>query len=84
MMIFLPLYFWYNHQKETEEPVMLLARSIAKKALSTAHDANPGPWAAHSRYVAQACEAIALRCPTWMPPMLISTACFTTLDGTPV
>ena len=42
---------------------MLLTRSLAEKALEYAHEANPGPWADHSRYVAQACENIAKRCP---------------------
>ena len=42
---------------------MLLTRLIAEKALEDAHAANPGPWADHSRYVAQACENIAKRCP---------------------
>ena len=42
---------------------MLLTRSIAEKSLEYAHDANPGPWADHSRYVAMACENIAKRCP---------------------
>ena len=42
---------------------MLLTRSVAEQALKDAHNANPGPWADHSRYVAQACETIAKRCP---------------------
>ena len=42
---------------------MLLTRSIAEKALEYAHENNPGPWADHSRYVAQACENIAGHCP---------------------
>ena len=42
---------------------MLLTRSIAEKALEQAYDSNPGPWADHSRYVAQACERIAACCP---------------------
>ena len=42
---------------------MLLTRTIAEKALEKAHNANPGPWADHSRYVALACERIAARCP---------------------
>ena len=42
---------------------MLLTRFFAEKALEDAHAANPGPWADHSRYVAQACENIAKRCP---------------------
>ena len=42
---------------------MLLTRSLAEKALEYAHDANPGPWADHSRYVARACENIAKYCP---------------------
>lgn len=41
---------------------MLLTRSIAEDALRQAHEANPGPWADHSRYVALACENIAKRC----------------------
>ena len=41
---------------------MLLTRTIAEKALEDAHNANPGPWADHSRYVALACENIAKRC----------------------
>ena len=42
---------------------MLLTREIAEKALAQAHNAKPGPWADHSRYVAMACENIAKRCP---------------------
>ena len=33
---------------------MMLTRLIAEKALEEAYAANPGPWADHSRYVAQA------------------------------
>ena len=42
---------------------MLLTPSIAELALKEAHTANPGPWADHSRYVAQACYLIAQHCP---------------------
>ena len=42
---------------------MLLTRTIAEKALEDAHNANPGPWANHSRYVALACKNIAELCP---------------------
>ena len=42
---------------------MLLTRSIAEKTLESAYASNPGPWADHCRYVAQACENIARRCP---------------------
>lgn len=42
---------------------MLLTRYLAESALQEAYAANPGPWADHSRYVAQACEAIAQGCP---------------------
>ena len=42
---------------------MLLTRFTAENALREAEAANPGPWADHARYVAQACENIALRCP---------------------
>lgn len=35
----------------------------AETALAEAHSSNPGPWADHSRYVAQACRNIARRCP---------------------
>lgn len=38
-------------------------RKTAEAALVQAAAANPGPWEAHSRYVARACEAIAARCP---------------------
>lgn len=38
-------------------------RKTAETALVQAAASNPGPWEAHSRYVAQACEAIAARCP---------------------
>ena len=33
------------------------------RCLEQAHEANPGPWADHSRYVAQACYLIAQHCP---------------------
>lgn len=42
---------------------MQLTRTLAQNALEEAWRANPGPWADHSRYVAQACENIAARCP---------------------
>lgn len=42
---------------------MLLTRYIAETALLEACLSNPGPWADHSRYVAQACENIAKGCP---------------------
>lgn len=48
---------------------MLLTRSIAEAALESAHAANPGPWADHSRYVAQACHRIAAGCPGLDPEM---------------
>lgn len=38
-------------------------RKTAETALTQAAASNPGPWEAHSRHVAQACEAIAARCP---------------------
>ena len=37
-------------------------RKTAEAALSWAEEQNPGPWSAHSRYVAQACGCIASRC----------------------
>ena len=42
---------------------MLLTRYTAENALREAQVTNPGPWADHSRYVAQACENIVKRCP---------------------
>lgn len=42
---------------------MLLSRYTAESALEEALSQNPGPWGDHSRYVAQACQAIAHRCP---------------------
>lgn len=42
---------------------MMLTRSIAQRALEEAYEANPGPWADHSRYVALACRNIAACCP---------------------
>lgn len=38
-------------------------RAEAEAALREAERMNPGAWVAHSRYVAQACEAIARYCP---------------------
>ena len=43
--------------------MMLLTRFTAENALREAEIGNPGPWADHARYVAQACENIAKRCP---------------------
>ena len=37
-------------------------RKTAEQALKEAYQSNPGVWVDHSRYVAQACENIALRC----------------------
>ena len=42
---------------------MLLTKYAAENALADARKANPGPWVAHSRYVAVACENIAGKCP---------------------
>lgn len=42
---------------------MLPTIEIAEAALAQAYTANPGPWADHSRFVAQACKNIATRCP---------------------
>lgn len=42
---------------------MLPTQTDALAALEFAHTSNPGPWADHSRYVAQACRSIASRCP---------------------
>ena len=38
-------------------------RKTAEAALSWAEEQNPGPWSAHSRYVAEACQNIASYCP---------------------
>lgn len=46
---------------------MLLNRYTAETALEEALVKNPGPWGDHSRYVAQACQAIAARCPDLDP-----------------
>ena len=42
---------------------MKLTLRAAEEALVQAHEANPGPWADHSRHVALACCNIAQRCP---------------------
>ncbi len=42
---------------------MLLTREIAEQTLEKASHSNPGPWVEHSRYVALACENIAMHCP---------------------
>ena len=42
---------------------MTLTRSMAENALEQALTSNPGPWGEHTRYVALACENIAIRCP---------------------
>ncbi len=41
---------------------MELNRQIAEEALKEASKSNPGAWTNHSRYVAEACKNIALRC----------------------
>lgn len=38
-------------------------RTTAESALEEAFKTNPGTWVAHSRYVAEACQNIASRCP---------------------
>lgn len=56
---------WYittNYQREAMKGVKP-DRKTAEEALSWAARQNPGPWEAHSRHVALACEAIAARCP---------------------
>lgn len=42
---------------------MELNSKIAEKELAYAATLNPGPWTAHSRYVALACQNIAAACP---------------------
>ena len=42
---------------------MLPEKEAAILALAEAERANPGPWGAHSRYVALACRKIAEKCP---------------------
>ena len=41
---------------------MELNRQTAELALREASQSNPGAWADHSRYVAEACKNIALHC----------------------
>ena len=41
---------------------MELNIQTAEQALKEASEANPGAWVDHSRYVAEACKNIALRC----------------------
>lgn len=41
---------------------MELSKETAERALQQAAKKNPGAWAAHSRYVAKACENIAKHC----------------------
>ena len=41
---------------------MELNKQNAEQALKEASDSNPGAWVDHSRYVAEACKQIALRC----------------------
>ena len=48
---------------------MKLTRTTAENALAEAERRNPGPWADHSRYVAQACRNIASRCPKLDPDL---------------
>lgn len=45
-----------------EEDAMELNRQTAEQALDEALKSNPGAWGEHSRYVARACENIALHC----------------------
>lgn len=45
------------------ERIKLPIRAEALLALQEAGERNPGPWTAHSEYVAEACERIADRCP---------------------
>lgn len=37
-------------------------RKTAERAIREAYESNPGGWAEHSRYVAEACKNIASRC----------------------
>lgn len=48
---------------------MELTRELAEQALASAYISNPGPWAAHSRYVALACQNIAQKCPQLDPDL---------------
>lgn len=59
LVIIKPIYYPYT-DRETK---MIPTRYAAEQALNEAEIANPGPWLEHSRYVAMACENIAMRCP---------------------
>jgi len=51
-----------THPTVTEFVLKLPSRVEAEALLDEAGVLNPGPWTTHSRYVAQAAEAIARRC----------------------
>lgn len=53
----------YTDRKNEEVCFMEMTVAAAELALQEAHAANPGPWEAHSRYVALACRNIAEKCP---------------------
>lgn len=53
----------------------ILTRQRAEALLQEAEGLNPGPWAAHSRYVAQAAEIIALHSPGLDPEAAYVLGC---------
>lgn len=55
-------------------------RKIAEKALQDAYKSNPGVWVDHSRYVAEACQNIALHCTDLDRRKHTFMDCFTILD----
>ena len=58
-------------------------RKTAERAIREAYKSNPGGWAEHSRYVAEACKNIASRCKGYPVKKLMSWGCCMILDGMP-
>lgn len=58
-------------------------RKTAEQAIREAYESNPGGWAEHSRYVAQACENIASHCKGLSGEKLMSWGYCMILDDMP-
>ena len=62
---------------------MELNIQTAELALREAAESNPGAWAEHSRYVAEACKNIASHCKDLSSNRHIFSGCYTILDVMP-
>ena len=66
-----------------ERKVVKLNIQTAELALREASESNPGAWADHSRFVAEACKNIASHCKDLSSEQHIFSGCCMILDAMP-